>query len=66
MAKVEEIQAAIESLREEEYIRLREWFSEKDWKKWDNQIEADSEAGKLDFLIKEARSEKAQGKLQDF
>jgi hypothetical protein len=66
MAKVEEIQAAIESLREEEYIRLREWFSEKDWKKWDNQIEADSEAGKLDFLIKEARSEKAKGKLQDF
>jgi len=26
-------------------------------KKWDRQIEADSEAGKLDFLIREATAE---------
>lgn len=65
MSKVEEIQAAIESLSEDEYIHLRQWFSERDWKKWDRQIEADSEAGKLDFLIKEALDSKAKEKLKE-
>ena len=65
MLKVEEIQAAIESLSEDEYVRLRRWFSERDWQKWDRQIEADSEAGKLEFLIKEAFEEKAKGELKE-
>jgi len=55
MTKVKEIKVAIESLPERDFVRLRQWFSEKDWDKWDKQIEADSESGKLDFLIKEAR-----------
>jgi len=54
MSKVEEIKSALESLSEEEYARFRNWFTEKDWMKWDKQIEADSGSGKLDFLIKEA------------
>ena len=66
MERVEDIQAAIESLPEDEYVRLRNWFSEKDWEKWDRQIEVDSESGKLDFLVKEAVEEKAEGKLRDF
>jgi hypothetical protein len=64
MSKVEKIEAVIESLSEEEYVRIRKWFSEKDWEKWDRQIKADSESGKLDFLIKEAHDEKAKGKLK--
>jgi hypothetical protein len=52
MTKVEEIQTAIETLSEEEYVRLRKWFTEKDWEKWDRQIEMDSKSGRLDFLIK--------------
>ena len=64
MTKVQEIQTAIESLPREEYVRLRQWFSERDWEEWDKQIEADSEAGKLDFLIKEALDEKARGLLR--
>ena len=59
ITRVEEIQVAIESLPYEEYIRLRQWFSERDWEKWDRQIETDSESGKLDFLIEEALTEKA-------
>ncbi len=55
MSTVEEIQAAIESLPEGEYARLRVWFSERDWDKWDEQIAKDSETGKLDFLIDEAK-----------
>jgi hypothetical protein len=64
-ARLEEIQAAIESLPYQEYIRLRQWFSERDWEEWDRQIEAGSESGKLDFLIEEALNEKAKGILLD-
>ncbi len=65
LAQVEEIQVAIESLPYPEYVRLRQWFSERDWEKWDEQIKADSESGKLDFLIEEALDEKAQGMLKE-
>jgi hypothetical protein len=54
IARVEEIQVAIESLPYQEYIRLRQWFSQRDWEKWGRQIEADSESGKLGFLTEEA------------
>ena len=62
--KVNEIKAAIETLPEEEYVRLRRWFSERDWEKWDRQIELDLESGKLDFLIREALDERAKGNLK--
>ncbi|HID96299.1 MAG TPA: hypothetical protein EYP53_09650 [Candidatus Latescibacteria bacterium] len=65
MSKVEEILCSIESLSEEEFARLRKWFYERDWKRWDKQIEEDSGSGKLDFLVKEALDEKAKGKLKE-
>ena len=65
MIQVEEIQAAIVSLPEEDYVRLRQWFANRDWEQWDKQIEVDSEAGKLNFLIQEALNEKAKGNLKD-
>jgi hypothetical protein len=65
VSSVEEIQSAIVSLAPEEYARLRAWFIERDWEQWDQQIAADAHAGKLDFLIVEARAEKAQGHLRD-
>jgi hypothetical protein len=65
MSKLENIQAAIESLSEEEYSRLREWFVEKDWEQWDREIEVDSQSGMLDFLVKEALQEKSKGRLTD-
>jgi len=65
MSKVNKIKAAIEALPEEEYVKLRQWFSEKDWEKWDRKIESDSESEKLDFLIKEAHDEKENGKLKE-
>lgn len=50
---------------EEDYIQLRRWFSEKDWQKWDRQIATDIEAGKLDFLLKEAIEAKSKNKLRE-
>jgi len=64
VSKVDEIKKAIDTLPEEDYVQLRQWFSEKDWQKWDKQLEVDSGSGKLDFLIKEAFNEKKKGKLR--
>ncbi|MEX0727465.1 MAG: hypothetical protein WD065_14410 [Planctomycetaceae bacterium] len=65
MFTVEHIQVEIEALSRAEFVRLREWFAEKDLRQWDEQIEADSRAGKLDFLIDVAFDEEAQGELRD-
>jgi hypothetical protein len=65
MIQVEQIQAEIEALPPEDFERLREWFAEKDWLLWDEQIEADVADGKLDFLLEEAMAAKSQGKLQE-
>ena len=65
MSKVNKIKADIEALAEEEYSQLRRWFSQRDWEKWDRQIQSDSESGKLGFLLNEALDEKAKGKLKD-
>ncbi|GEM_PF-2407502 len=63
VSSVEEIKSAIASLAPEEYAHLRDWFIERDWEHWDQQIEADEQRVKLDFLIAEAMAEKAQGQL---
>ncbi len=65
MTRIEEIEHAINSLPVEEYRQLRQWFLERDWSAWDRQIEADSAARKLDFLLKEAGEEKRLGRLKD-
>jgi len=65
MTKVDEIKEAIEALPEEEFARLRDWIAEKDWEKWDREIEEDSASGRLDFLVEEAREAKRKGKLGD-
>ena len=65
MPKINLIRKAIETLPEEEYIQLRQWFLDRDWKKWDQEMEKDSKSGRLDFLIEEAFDQKRQGKLKD-
>jgi hypothetical protein len=65
LLKVDKIKIAIEELPEEDFVQLRQWFWEKDWQKWDRQIEIDSESGRLDFLIEEALNEKKKGKLRE-
>lgn len=65
MAHIKDLQTEIEALSDEEFVRLREWFAEKDAQHWDAQIENDAATGKLDFLLEEAAAAKAQGKLKD-
>ncbi|MFH0959291.1 MAG: hypothetical protein V1897_11365 [Pseudomonadota bacterium] len=65
MLKLEEIKETIQSLPENEYDQFRRWFSEIDWQKWDEEIEEDSDSGKLDSLFDEALHEKRIGSLKD-
>ena len=65
MTKLEELEMAVASLTEQEYCEFRRWFLERDWEQWDRQIEEDSRAGKLDFLVREALEAKEQGKLEE-
>ena len=59
------IQQAISVLPEAKYAQLREWFSDLDWEKWDQQVEADAHEGRLDVLIAEALDAKEAGALQE-
>ena len=65
MSKVDELKTEIERLPREEFSELVRSLSEKDRERWDKEIEADSEAGKLDFLVREAFDAKAKGTLKD-
>ncbi len=64
MSKLREIEIAIDALPEEEYSEFRRWFLDRDWAKWDRQIDADSASGKLDFLVREAQEAKGKGTLK--
>lgn len=55
MSKLEDIKAQIEQLPAEEVAEIFHWLSRKNGESWDREIEADEKAGRLDFLIREAR-----------
>jgi hypothetical protein len=66
MDRVEEIETAIQALPPEEYQRLVRWFRMREQSRWDDQIDRDSSAGKIDFLFEEAERESAQVHLQEW
>ncbi len=65
MAQIDHIKSEIETLSPEDFASLREWLAEKDWKRWDAQLDKDAADGKLDFLRGEAEAAKARGQLKD-
>lgn len=62
MSDVEELEQRVTGLSSEALARFRDWFIEFDSRLWDQQIEADLKAGKLDQLIAEARADFKAGK----
>ncbi len=62
---IDDIKQAIIDLPGEEYSELLKWLADRDWEAWDREIEADSAAGKLDFLLAEAEEDVDLGTLQD-
>ena len=66
MDRVEELEAAIASLPPEEFRRIALWFREREQRLWDEQLDGDSSAGKLDFLFDDAEAESMQGLLREW
>ena len=62
MSKVESIEQQIKALSAEEVAQLRAWFLDFDWALWDQQLERDAAAGKLDALAEKALRDHAAGK----
>ena len=65
MTKLQLIQTKIETLTNDEFTYLKNWINELDAQQWENQIEEDSNSGKLDFLIEESLLEKSKGQLKE-
>lgn len=65
MSEVEQIEQRIEGLSQEDLAKFRAWFAEFDARTWDEQIEADRKAGKLDRLIGEALADYKAGKARE-
>jgi len=65
MDRLDELERAVESLPEEEYSEFRRWFLDRDWDRWDAEIEEDARAGRLDFLVREAAEAKKNNRLRD-
>ena len=61
---VQEIERAITQLPPSELTELMTWLEHHYHEKWDEQIEDDLDAGRLDSLINQAEAEYQAGKAQ--
>ncbi len=59
---VTEIKSAIEQLSPRDLDELVRWIDDHHWRKWDREIEADLEAGRLDAILAEVNEEYQAGK----
>ena len=59
---LDQIKLAIANLPDAEYKALTEWITEHDFDRWDKEIEADLESGRLDPLLNELKQEIKEGK----
>ena len=62
MIAIAELESQILQLPQHDFAKLRQWILEVDEARWDLQIACDLKAGKLDFLISNARAELASGR----
>ncbi len=65
MTTLKEIEAAIERLSQAELSKLRDWFEEFDAEQWDEQLERDVAAGKLDAMAEQAIADFKAGKCDE-
>ncbi|MBI3373955.1 MAG: hypothetical protein HY017_19695 [Betaproteobacteria bacterium] len=65
MSELEKLEEHVQSLSPDDLKQFRAWFAEFDARAWDEQIEADSKAGKLDALVSEALAEYKAGKTRE-
>ena len=66
MIRVEEIEQALERLSGDEFARIARRVHTLEQERWDRQMDQDASAGKLDFLIAEAREDRINGRLKNW
>jgi mRNA-degrading endonuclease RelE of RelBE toxin-antitoxin system len=64
MSTVAEIESAIEKLDPKEIRRVGDWLDELHERLFDERIEADAKAGKLDKLMEEAKQDYLAGRCK--
>jgi hypothetical protein len=65
MSNVEQIESAILALPPEEFRRLTDWLSELEQRRWDEQLERDVAAGRLEDLAAEAVADYRAGRTRE-
>jgi hypothetical protein len=65
MTKVQRLEREIEELTRDELAAFRRWFQEYDSAAWDEQIEQDATAGKLDKLAERALADHKAGRTKE-
>jgi hypothetical protein len=65
MGSITHLKGEFENLSPEEQAEFRAWLSARDAQSWDEQIAADSAAGRFDQMIAEAITERAAGKSRE-
>ena len=65
MTKVEDIEKAVSALAPKELAKFRSWFDAFDGERFDQRIERDARAGKLDGLAEEALKDFKAGRVRD-
>ncbi len=62
MSTVQQLENTVRQLSAEELAAFRSWFAEFDATEWDRQFDADVSAGRLDWLVEEARRDSREGR----
>ena len=65
MSTIEQIEAAVRQLSASDRAAFRTWFTTFDAEEWDRQLEDDGAAGRLNWLIDEARRDLREGRCTD-
>ncbi|MBF2079603.1 MAG: hypothetical protein IGR76_14065 [Synechococcales cyanobacterium T60_A2020_003] len=65
MSNLEQIENAILSLPPHEFEKLRQWFLDLDYERWDEQLERDVADGRLEALAQEAIAEFQAGHCRE-
>ena len=65
MSTVKEIESAVSNLSQDQLAAFRAWFLEFDANAWDQQLESDVAAGRLDALAEEALRDSREGRCTD-
>lgn len=63
--RVKALEQDVTKLDEGEFKRFAAWFANYQQRLWEKQIERDVKAGRLDFLLEEAREGREKGTLRD-